>query len=311
MSRLSRFSSKRSHATLEALENRTLLSTVYLEVGSGKTYSTVQAAINAVPNNSSNDYVIQIAAGTYNEADVIQENQKNITLQGLGSNRSTIIQSNGNGSPAVWDKAPNFTVTNLTLSDQDTSAQHDEALYLDTNATHDEINNCTLKGYQDTFFSSSGVVFDCNSSTIYGSVDFIWGYATGYFKSDTLYMEKSGGDIVAPATSSSVTYGYVFSNCTIAAAPGVSLGSGSVYLGRPWGVDGQAAFLNCTIDGGIINSAGWLAWPGQNPDTSRFDQYELSGVSTSGFVSWSHTLSSSQAASFSQSNVLGGWTPPI
>lgn len=294
---------------LEALENRQLFSTVYLEVGSNQTYHTVQAAINAVPNNSSNSYVIQIAAGTYNEADTIQENQKNITLQGLGSNRSTIIQSDGNGSPAVWDKAPDFTATNITFNNEATSDQHDEAVYIDTDATHSELQNCTLEGQQDTFFVSSGVDMAVNNCTIYGSVDFIWGYGSVWFQDDTLYMTKAGGDIAAPATPEGQTYGFVFEGCSIAAAPGVSLAAGSVYLGRPWGLYGQAAFIDCSMSD-IINSAGWLAWSGQNPDTSRFDQYGLN-ISTSKFVSWSHNLTASQEASFSESNVLGGWTPPI
>jgi len=294
---------------LELLETRRLMSTVYLEVGSNQAYHTIQAAINAVPTNSSNTYDIQIAAGTYNEADVVAQNQNNITLQGLGSGRSTIIQSDGNGSPAIWVKGTNFTATNMTFYNADTTAQHDEAVYLDTNATHDDFENCTIKGQQDTFYSSTGVVFDVHSSDIWGSVDFIWGYGTGYFYNDNLYDSKSGGTICAPATPQNQTYGFVFSHCNIAAAPGYSVPANSVYLGRPWGLYGQAAFIDCTCSN-IINSHGWEAFDTQNPDTSRFDQYGLN-ISTSGFVSWSHNLTSSQAATFSQSDVLGGWTPPL
>jgi pectinesterase len=294
---------------VELLEKRQLMSTVYLEVGSNQTYHTVQAAINAVPTNSSNSYDIQIAAGTYNEADVVAQHQNNITLQGLGSNRSTIIQSNGNGSPAIWVKGTGFSATNITFYNAATTAQHDEAVYLDTNATHADFSNVTIKGQQDTFYCSTGVVADVHNSDVWGSVDFIWGYGTIFFSSDNLYMTKSGGTVCAPATPQGQTYGFVFSNCNITTAPGYSLSAGSTYLGRPWGLYGQATFIDCTCSS-IINSAGWLAWSGQNPDTSRMDQYGLN-ISTSKFVSWSHNLTSSQAASFSQSDVLGGWSPPI
>ena len=52
------------------------------------TYTTVQAAVNAVPANNTSRVTITIKAGTYREIVTIPSNKPYITLQGLGSSAS-------------------------------------------------------------------------------------------------------------------------------------------------------------------------------------------------------------------------------
>lgn len=48
-----------------SLKPTSVYATVTLEVGSGQTYSTIQAAIDAIPSILGDAYVISIHAGTY------------------------------------------------------------------------------------------------------------------------------------------------------------------------------------------------------------------------------------------------------
>jgi pectin methylesterase-like acyl-CoA thioesterase len=109
------------------------------------------------------------------------------------------------------------------------------------------------------------------------------------------------------------------------------------YLGRPWGwqqAGGDAAvvYMNDQINTLNLNSAGWLNWDstelnasngknGGNPgEDSRFATYgdtddNSNALNTSNYVSWSHTLSSTQASMYSIANIFtfdanlpnGGW----
>jgi pectin methylesterase-like acyl-CoA thioesterase len=79
--------------------------------------------------------------------------------------------------------------------------------------------NVRLEGYQDTHLTSNigtdrQYYLNCN---IRGTVDFIFGNGVCYFDNCLLYLEdrNTANVIVAPSTSATNTYGYVFGNCTI------------------------------------------------------------------------------------------------
>ena len=92
-----------------------------VEASDGAQYTTVQAAINAVPANSADRYVINIAPGTYTEQ--VRVNKPNVTLRGTGVNASQTIltyhetaqpgNSLANASTAI--QAKDFIAQNLTF----------------------------------------------------------------------------------------------------------------------------------------------------------------------------------------------------
>jgi len=67
-----------------------------------------------------------------------------------------------------------------------------------------------------------------------------------------------------------------------------------------------------------ITAVGWLDWTSSEPNTSTCRAAEYGSTTLSGATinlseraSWVVRLTSSQAATYSKSNVLGGWSPPL
>ena len=135
-------------------------------------------------------------------------------------------------------------------------------------------------------------------------MDFVYGDGRVFITNSTIReMRGNGATIGAPNTASSQNYGIVFSGCTIAS--GGTATTGSTYLGRPWGAYGELAFINCNI-GTVIAPVGYIEWSGTNNSaTCRFAEYPC----PSSRASWVKRLTSTQAAAYTKSNVLGGWNP--
>jgi pectinesterase len=150
-------------------------------------------------------------------------------------------------------------------------------------------------------------------SEIRGSVDFIYSGGTAFFQSCNIkQMRSTGGVNTAPSTPQTVTYGFVFSGCTINRASGVADNNST--LMRPWRPYGQTAYINCTMDA-HITAAGWSPWDGREA-TCRAAEYGSktpagASISLSSRSSWVVRLTAAQAATYSKSNVLGGWAPPL
>ena len=254
-------------------------------------YSTVQAAINAA---SSGD-TISIAAGTYTGQFSVPSSKTNLIIQGASAS-GTIIQS-GQNQTTMTVSASGVTFKSLTLKNTysaDTNTNHCLIVY----AEKCTVNSCYIIGREDNLYCSGSLYVV--GGEIQGTVDFIYGPGKIFLNGTRIVeLRGSGATIAAPNTSSSQTYGIVFSGCTITNASGVS--SGSTYLGRPWGASGQLAYINCSI-GSVIASAGYINWSGtSNSSTCRFAEY----VCPSGRASWVTRLTSSQAAAYTKTNVLG------
>jgi hypothetical protein len=108
--------------------------------------------------------------------------------------------------------------------------------------------NVKLLSYQDTYYSNlqKAVKYfeDCE---IHGTVDFICGDGSVYFKNNLLYAEKrkkdgGGSDALTASNADALDHGYVFEGCTIKSECPV------VSLGRAWNNTPQTAFLNTLVD---------------------------------------------------------------
>ena len=130
-------------------------------------------------------------------------------------------------------------------------------------ALHDQgtktiCKNVKLLSYQDTYYSNlPGAVKYFDDCEIHGTVDFICGDGSVYFKNNLLYAEKrnrdgSGSDALTAANNPETDKGYVFANCTIQSECPV------VSLGRAWNGKPSVAFINALVD----YSAGEFAFEG-------------------------------------------------
>jgi pectinesterase len=296
--------------------------------GSGN-YTTVQAAINAVPNNSSTRTIINIKNGTYKEVITLESNKKNVSLIGQSATGVKLTYNNyatkinpatgaaygTGGSASTFIKATGFYAQNIVF--ENSSGPVGQALAISISGDKAVFNNCRFLGRQDTWYAAYCRVY-CKNCYIEGTTDFIFGPATAFFDACNLYS-YGGTAITAASTENYVTYGFVFNNCTVTGASGVS-----TLLGRTWRPYAATAFVNSSLSS-IIARAGWSDWGNPaNQTTARYREYGNtgSGASTAGRVSWSRLLTSAEVANYtnyrtvlkttySSSPVTDNWNPSL
>jgi hypothetical protein len=108
--------------------------------------------------------------------------------------------------------------------------------------------NVRMLSYQDTYYSNlQGAVKYMEDCEIHGTVDFICGDGSVYFKNNLLFCEKrkaagGGEDCITANNGIETDKGYVFESCVIKSeCPTVS-------LGRAWNNTPKCAYLNTTVD---------------------------------------------------------------
>ncbi len=282
---------------------------------SGSNYTTIQAAINAVPFNSLTPYDIQISPGTYSEADTISSSQQFITLQGIGAGPSAVTIAGGAGAVQMTAAGNDLTFENLTFQNTGGPSAGQQNTLLIT-GDKQVYNNVAINAYQDTLQTENTGRFYIVNSTIQGTVDFIYGSATGFFTNDTITQLSSGGTgFTAPSTPQTSNYGLVFYNDTLN-----SLSPNSTTLARSWNsAYGQSAFIDDTLESNNIAGFGSFG-AGTTYSTERLVTYGLvnssnqpintSASNWSSTAIWPYQLTATQAAPFmSATTVLNGWNP--
>jgi pectin methylesterase-like acyl-CoA thioesterase len=282
--------------------------------GSGD-YKTVQEAVDAAPNRSTQRFVIRIKPGTYKEKIRIPRDKGPITF--LGENAETTILTFDDAASTVRDgkgvgtagsytmqvQAKDFVAENITIENS-AGQKAGQAVALFVEGDRATFRKCRILGWQDTIYAGSGRQYyeDC---TIAGSVDYIFGGAPAWFERCELHS-RAGGNITAASTPPEQPYGYVFSNCTIKADPGVKVG-----LGRTWRPAAAVAFLNTKMSDGVQPVA-WNDWGNaENQKTARYAEYNSQmpdgkPLDVSGRAPWAKQLTAQEAAQYTITNVLGG-----
>ena len=149
------------------------------------------------------------------------------------------------------------------------------ALYLDGDGI--ALENCMLKGHQDTLFlaplpdkeiipggfTGPKQFTERKRRTVYfkncvieGGVDFIFGGATAYFD-NCEFRSVEEGYVFAPSTPADVEVGFVCTNCRFTAVDGVAMAS--CYIARPWRNHAYVKIEGCYL-GEHINPAGFDDW---------------------------------------------------
>ena len=258
---------------------QTGITTFNAVVGEGEQYTTVQAAIDAAPNDAT-PYYIYIKKGEY--FGHVNITRSNVHLTGENKD-NTIITWNKlhtedggsvNTNATVNVTGNDVSFDNLTM--RNTRYNEGQALALYTNADRISITQCNLEGYQDTYRTGNKDKYRhiVRNSKIAGRTDFIYGTAEVYFDACELNIGESGGWIVAPAQEGDAKYGYVFRNCTITAkTPGLT-----TYLGRPWKATPIVSFINTRLTEGIsVYEAGWYDMSGLPKQMAEYNTMDKDG----------------------------------
>ena len=306
-------------------------------VGSDGQYKTVQAAVDAAPEQGE---VIRIAPGTYKEKLHIDKN--GIELRGTGALPKDVLLTyddsakSAGGTNKSWSVAvtgDDFYAENLTIQNdwEKKNARMGEgaqAVALMITGDREVLRHVRLLGYQDTLYATSKLchvmgdkgTVACQASRqlfedcyIEGHVDFIFGDSKAVFKNCEIHgMTHS----VIALTAQSKAYpledsGYLFLHCTITADVAVD----KVYFGRPWRAYSTVYFVDTELKGSVIQPEGWLEW--KNPDgtgklaTSTYGDYnthDIHGpVKTDQRIAPSKVLTKAEANKLTVANWLEGW----
>lgn len=307
--------------------------------GSGQ-YSTVQAAVNAVPANNSSRVVISVKPGTYRELVKVPSNKPHVTIQGTGGSRNdTVIVYNNaagtqkpdgsgtygtSGSATVAVEADNFQARNLTITNdfdegRNQSLSGHQAVALRTAADKVFLDSIIVNGDQDTLLLDTaskdklGRVYMTNSYVV-GNVDFIFGRATAVIDRSIITLKKrwdgsSAGYITAPSTAAN-RKGFLINRSTVNG----DVSSSSFYLGRPWHAGGDAALdpqttVRDSTLSAAIRSTPWTDMSGFSWKDDRFAEYKNTGAGSGAASSNRPHLTDSQAAGQEVADWLGDWTP--
>ncbi len=281
--------------------------------GSGD-FTSVQQAVDHVPDNNRQPVVIYIKPGTYKEQIKVPASKPFVTF--LGSKAEQTILTFNLSNPQVGSTsatystyigASDFSAENITFENSFGTGSQAVAMLVD--ADRATFRNCRFLGWQDTLYAKGGRQYykDCY---IEGHIDFIFGAATAVFENCQIHS-KGAGYIAAPMRfSDAEPTGFVFRHCRLT---GVNTGKG-VFLGRPWRPFGRVVFIETEMDAHIL-PAGWDNW--RDPERERtawFAEYKSSGkgANPEARVKWSHQLTTAEAVRFLPENFLkgsDGWNP--
>lgn len=282
-------------------------------------YTTIQAAVNAVPANNTQPVVIYIKNGTYSKVVTIPKNKPFITFYGQNKNKTIISYNNyaskpkpgggtygTSGSATMFVNANDFTATNLTI--QNTHGAGSQAVALYVTSDRDLFTNVQILGRQDTLYADGGRQY-YNHDYIAGSVDFIFGNATAVFEDDELHNVAGGSVTAQSRTSASQTSGYVLIHDQLTRSSQTP--AQSTILGRPWRPYSRVVYLSCSMDS-HITPTGWDDWDNPaNQQTAFFAEYNSTGhgANPTARVPWSKQLTKQETTQFSVSNFLNqdGW----
>ena len=308
---------------------------------SGAEYTSVQAAVNAVPENPTVPYTIVIGPGTYDETVTIPSDKPDLTLQGSTGNPADVVITAANyngetdpaggsygteGSATVHAQASDFTAEYITFSN--TFDKNDfpavtgtQAVAIAMEGDRQVYRDDIFYGHQDTLLSwdSSATttlrqyVYD---STIEGDVDFIFGNGSLVVDRSHIIALNDGiytkAYLTAPATYGAVPYGILITGSTVTS----TLAPNDIYLGRAWepytGAVPQLVIRNTNLPAQVNATDPYLGISGATWTAGRYGEYDNTGYGANPANPDRPQLTGAQATGFTAQTYLAGsdgWNP--
>ena len=266
--------------------------------------------------------VIFVKKGIYKEKIVIPSYLTNIEICGEDRDKTIItFDDHANitrdylpndhklgtfGSYTVKVEGNDITFQNITI--ENNAPKLGQAVALHTEGDRLSFINCRFLGNQDTVYTGvENTRLYFNGCYIEGTTDFIFGPSIAWFENCDI-VSKANSYVTAASTPRHQKYGYIFNNCRLTAAEGVT----KCYLGRPWRQYAYTLFMNCEL-GKHICAEGWQDWK-KDHDKIRYMEYNNKGEGSNvaGRVDWASQLSPDDAKRISMRevfNTASRWEP--
>uniref|UniRef100_A0A1D1Y5C0 Pectinesterase n=1 Tax=Anthurium amnicola TaxID=1678845 RepID=A0A1D1Y5C0_9ARAE len=295
--------------------NRTIL------VGpSGKEdFTSVQAAVDSVPDGNSGWIIIHVRAGVYREKVHIPESKPYIFMRGNGKGRTKIVW---NHVSTVNKDSATFTVDADNFVAFGISFRNDAAIG-SAGTPFNQTVAAMVAGdkvafYHCAFYSPHNTLFDYKgrhyyeSSYIQGAIDFIFGRGQSVFQGCEIFVVgdkrmKIKGSITAQNRQSAEDdSGFVF-------LKGKVYGVGGVYLGRAKGSHSRVVWARTYLSKTIVPE-GWTNWSYDGTtENLLYGEHDCHGPGAIRLrrVSWSKQLNEAEVEQFATLDFINAkeWLP--
>lgn len=290
-------------------------------------FTSVQAAVDAVPDFCQNRTIIWINTGVYYEKVTVPRTKTNVTFQGQGFTSTAIAwndtanSSHGTSfSGSVQVYSTNFIAKNITFMNvaplPNPGDIGGQAVALRISGDQAAFWGCGFFGAQDTLHDDKGRHYfrDCY---IQGSIDFIYGNGKSFYQNCVLISLANPVDPGSTGITGVITAqgrgsqeentGFAFTNCTVG-------GNGRVWLGRAWKPFARVVFADTSMSD-IIAPEGWNDFNDPASDkTVFFGEYNCSGPGANMTMRPPYVmrLSDTQASPFLNVSFIDGdqWLQP-
>ncbi|KAF5452883.1 hypothetical protein F2P56_027839 [Juglans regia] len=291
--------------------------------GSGD-YTTIKAAVAAVPKKSETRFVIHVKEGKYLENVILDKNKWNVMIYGDGK-KKTIVS----GSLNFVDGTPTFSTATFAVAGRGffakdmgfintAGAEKHQAVALRSGSDRSVFYRCSFNGFQDTLYAHSNRQFyrDCD---ITGTIDFIFGNAAVVFQNCNIQprqpLRNQFNTITAQGKKDpNQNTGISIQKCFFSPLDNLTA---PTYLGRPWKVYSTTVIMKSEI-GAFLNPLGWKEWLSgvEPPSTIFYAEYQNTGPGSTvdQRVKWAGfqpSLTADEAGKFTVESFIqgSGWLP--
>lgn len=307
---------------------------------SGGEFRTVQAAVDAVPDDSARAYVISIRPGVYAERVTIPVTKRHLRLEGADHDARHVVITGADyhdetdpatgsaygteGSAIVHVKADDFSASYITFANTFDKRTHPgisgtQAVALAMEGDRQVYTHDIFYGHQDTLLTWGAsattqlrqYVYD---SVIDGDVDYIFGNGTLVVDRSFVNALDDGiystAYLTAPATPAAQKYGILVNDSTV----DTTLANGRLYLGRAWrpatDSDPQVIFRHTRLPQATA-PAPWLGISGATWSPGRYGEDGSTGPGAVSAGTADRPLLGASSADTPAAYLAGadGWNP--
>ncbi|KAI7725495.1 hypothetical protein M8C21_010222 [Ambrosia artemisiifolia] len=287
---------------------------ITVDVKGSEKFTSIQDAIDSVPDGNQDWVLIHVNKGTYREKVRIPREKGHIYLRGSGRTKTTIVWSqsseNNYDSSTFKVDADDFIAFGITFKNEAptgiANTSHNQSVAAYVGGDKVAFYSCGFSSSHNTLLDNEGRHY-YDQCYIQGAIDVIFGQARSLFHECEIFVvadkriEIEGSVTAHSRTSVNENTGFVF-------LKGRIYGVGHVFLGRPKGEHSRVVFAKTYLSK-TVRPQGWSDW---NHHGSLENVYHAEynchgpGSSTEGRVRWLKKLSSEEAAPFLSTDFIDG-----